>query len=155
MIEVTDNAVADVAVVEQTAPRRQLLESHLRFDSPQSVQVVDVVDASQFIEDAAPISVTILHSRLLSTMTHSLAHAFLDFLPAGSRVERVYYSPDKDFLRVWTIIPEPDLAIEEPIYDAQLRFMDKFPEYACDFSVIYRLGKPVEDVSPQGFSRIL
>jgi hypothetical protein len=155
MIEVTDNTTWEAVLVELTAPQRQTPEPHLRFDSPQLVQVEDVVDASQFVEDASPTSITVLRSRLLSTLTHSLAHAFLDFLPPGSQVERVYSSPDKDFLRVWTIIPEPDFAIEEPIYEAQLRFMDKFPEYACDFAVIYRQGKPVEDVSPQGFVRIL
>jgi len=85
-----------------------------------------------------------------STITNSLAKFFLSFLPVDPRIERVYWAYEVSVLRIWTIVDNPDDVVEEPIYEAQLRFMDKFPDLECDFSVIYRLGKPVEDIRPEG-----
>jgi len=84
-----------------------------------------------------------------STITHSLAKFFAFFLPPDPRIERVYWAFEGSVLRIWTIIDHPDDVLEASIYEAQLRFMDKFPDLECDFSVIYRLGKPVEEVRPE------
>lgn len=85
-----------------------------------------------------------------STVTHSLAQFFVASLPQSTKVERVFCAMEKTTLRVWTVLNEPDFAIEEPIYEAQLRFIDKFPEELCDFSVIYRFGKSIDELRPLG-----
>ena len=53
-------------------------------------------------------------------------------------------------LRIWTVIPEPDFDLEGPIYEAQLRFLDGFPEIESDFMVLYRFGKALDEVAPSG-----
>ncbi len=88
-------------------------------------------------------------------VTHSLERFFVEKLPRDSRIEHVYWDSEDDVLKIWTIIPEPDFELEEPIYEAQMAFMDRFPQYQCDFSVIYRFGKPLDDIRPQGASLIL
>ena len=90
-----------------------------------------------------------------TTVTHSLAKAFVDRLPKDKRIEHVYWFSEEDTLKIWTVIPEPDFALEEPLYEAQMFFMEKFPEYECDFSVIYRFGKTLQDIQPQGARQIL
>jgi hypothetical protein len=88
-------------------------------------------------------------------ITHSLERFFLERLPKDQRIEHVYWDSEDDVLKIWTIIPEPDLALETPIYKAQMEFIEKFPQYQCDFSVIYRFGKPLNEVSPQGARAVL
>ena len=85
-----------------------------------------------------------------STVTHSLAKFFVSKLPEDPRIERVYWAFEGAVLRIWTIIDHPDYEFEKSIYGAQLQFMDTFPELECDFSVIYRLGKPLEDFELEG-----
>ncbi len=85
-----------------------------------------------------------------STVGNSLANLFVSQLPADPRVERVYWDYDGQTLKVWTVIDLPDDEIEGPIYDAQLAFMDKLSDLECDFTVIYRFGKPIESVWPTG-----
>ena len=85
-----------------------------------------------------------------STVTHSLARFFVSKLPEDLRIERVYWAFEGTILRIWTIIDHPDYGFEKSIYEAQLRFMDTFPELECDFSVIYRLGKPLEYLKMEG-----
>ena len=85
-----------------------------------------------------------------STVTHSLAKFFVSKLPEDPRIERVYWAFEGAVLRIWTIIDHPDYEFEKIIYEAQLQFMDTFPELECDFSVIYRLGKPLEDFELEG-----
>lgn len=85
-----------------------------------------------------------------STMTHSLVEFFVSKLPEDPRIERVYWALEGTVVRIWTIIDHPDYEFEKSIYDAQLRFMDAFRELDCDFSVIYRLGKPIERFNMEG-----
>jgi hypothetical protein len=85
-----------------------------------------------------------------STVTHSLAEFFVSKLPEDPRIERVYWALEGTVVRIWTIIDQPDYEFEKSIYDAQLRFMDTFRELDCDFSVIYRLGKPLERFNMEG-----
>ena len=88
-----------------------------------------------------------------STVDH-LLQRFVKMLPKDSRIEHVYWEPEDDVLKICTIIPEPDFELEAPIYDAQLAFMDAFPKYECDFSVIYRFGKALDDIEPKGARRV-
>lgn len=85
-----------------------------------------------------------------TSVTHSIQRFFLNSLPKDARIERVYWFSEDDVLKVWTVIPEPDFSLERPIYEAQILFMEKFHEYECDFSVIYRFGKSINDIEPQG-----
>jgi hypothetical protein len=85
-----------------------------------------------------------------STVTHSLAEFFVSKLPKDPRIERVYWALAGTVVRIWTIIDYPDYEFEKWIYKAQLGFMDAFRELECDFSVIYRLGKPVEYFKIEG-----
>lgn len=85
-----------------------------------------------------------------STVTHSLAEFFVSKLPRDPRIERVYWALEGTVVRIWTIIDHPDYEFEKGIYEAQLGFMDAFRELECDFSVIYRLGKPVEYFKMEG-----
>lgn len=87
-----------------------------------------------------------------STVDHLLKH-FVGMLPKDPRIEHVYWEPEDDVLKICTIIPEPDFELEGPIYDAQLAFIDAFPTYECDFSVIYRFGKALNEVEPKGARR--
>ncbi|MBZ0168328.1 hypothetical protein MELA_02158 [Candidatus Methylomirabilis lanthanidiphila] len=80
----------------------------------------------------------------------SLAKFFVFKLPEDQRIERVYWALEGAVVRVWTIIDRPDYEFEKSIYEAQLRFMDAFQELECDFSVIYRLGRPVEYFGMEG-----
>ena len=89
-----------------------------------------------------------------STISDSLAKFFVSFLPPDSKIEQIYWAFEGSVLRIWTIIDNPDDVVEEPIYEAQLRFMDKFPDVDCDFTVIYRLGKPLEEISPELANRV-
>lgn len=68
---------------------------------------------------------------------------FVNLLPKDERIERVFWAFENEILRIWTVIDKPDFEFETKIYDAQLAFMDLIPELGCDFSVIYRFGKPV------------
>lgn len=89
-----------------------------------------------------------------STVTHSLARFFVSKLPEDRRIERVYWAFEGAALRVWTIINQPDYEFEKSIYEAQLRFMDTFPDLECDFSVIYRLGRPLDNFELEGATTV-
>ena len=93
-------------------------------------------------------------SEFVSNATDSLVQFFVKRLPADPRIEHVYWSSEDDVLKIWTVIPEPDFALEGPLYAAQMFFMEKFPEVGCDFSVIYRFDKATKDIEPQGAHRL-
>lgn len=84
------------------------------------------------------------------TLTDLLSKAFVAVLPPDPRVECAYWSCEGALLRVWTIIDHADALLEEQIYNAQLTFMDQYPYLDCDFSLIFRCGKPLEAVKPEG-----
>lgn len=90
-----------------------------------------------------------------TTVTHSLEQFFVGILPKDDRIEHVYWAAEDDILKIWTVIPEPDFLLEAPLYEAQMAFIEKFPEYQCDFSVIYRFGKSLNDIAPQGGRLVL
>ena len=80
----------------------------------------------------------------------SLAEFFVSKLPEDPRIERVYWAREGAIVKIWTIIDHPDYEFEQSIYEAQLGFMDAFRDLECDFSVIYRPGKPVEYFKMEG-----
>jgi hypothetical protein len=87
-------------------------------------------------------------ARVSSTINDSLAKYFLSLVPAEAQIERVYWTFEGVILRIWIIMDHPDYKAEVPIYDAELRFMDRFPELEFDFSIIYRFGKAIEQIAP-------
>jgi hypothetical protein len=89
-------------------------------------------------------------------ITQTLGEFFVELLPGDTRkrIERVYWTFEGPVLRIWSVIQSPDSQLEHPIYDAQLSFMDKFPELEFDFSVIYRFGKNLKDIRPEGSAEL-
>ncbi len=85
-----------------------------------------------------------------STLTDLLSKGFLALLPSDPRVECVYWSCEDSLLRIWTVIDGPDSRLEEQIYDSQLQFMDRYPHLECDFSVVFRSGRLLEAIRPEG-----
>lgn len=79
-------------------------------------------------------------------VSSALEDNFVNLLPKDDRIERVFWAFENEILRIWTVIEKPDFDFEAKIYDAQLAFMDLIPELDCDFSVIYRFGKPVGEL---------
>lgn len=92
--------------------------------------------------------------RQADTHFHSLVRRFVDRVSHLSEIERVFWKVEDDRIRVWTIIGEPNLPVENQIYDAQLEFMDMFPELSCDFVVIFRQGKAPDQISPEGARQV-
>ena len=78
---------------------------------------------------------------------------FAAMLPAASGVEGVYWADDRGVLRIFTVVERPDFDLEAPIYDAELRFMRRFPDLRCDFLVVARGDQPLEHVIPSGLNR--
>jgi hypothetical protein len=113
------------------------------------VPSVDEVPAAGYLQVEFP-SECWNFPKVATLVTHSLERFFVEQLPKDPRVERVYWDSEEDVLKVWTVIPEPNLELEQLIYAAQMAFIDAFPNYRCDFYVIYRFGKPADDVRPQG-----
>ncbi|HXZ45062.1 MAG TPA: hypothetical protein VEH53_09545 [archaeon] len=64
-------------------------------------------------------------------------------------IEEVYIRKDRDYYRIWTVLNEADVEIEDQIYDAQLRFIDQL-DLPCDFAVIFRQGKDPSTIRPAG-----
>lgn len=82
------------------------------------------------------------------TITHSIETLFATRLSAIGGIERILIRKDHDFFRVWVVIPDIDLALEDQIYAAQLVLMDQFPELPFDFAVIFRQGKDPGSINP-------
>lgn len=85
-----------------------------------------------------------------TTISGLISEFFVEALPDDPRIERVLWDSEDDVLRVWTVTSESDFALEEPIYKAQMEFIERFPTLLCDFLVIYRYGKTLDDIAPQG-----
>jgi len=90
----------------------------------------------------------------IDTISDSLKQLFVSRISHLVEVERVFWRAEENRVRVWTIMDEPCLEIENQIYDAQLQFMDLFPEILFDFSVIFRQGKGREQISPSGATEV-
>lgn len=90
----------------------------------------------------------------IDTISHSLKQLFVTRISNLAEVERVFWRTEENRVRIWTIMDEPRLDVENQIYDAQLNFMDLFPEYLFDFSVIFRQGKGREQFSPAGATEV-
>ncbi len=68
-------------------------------------------------------------------------------------VEQIFVRKDQDYFRIWTVINEPDVEIEDKIYEVQLTFIDRF-KIPCDFSVIFRQGRSLDSINLPSARRI-
>ena len=83
-----------------------------------------------------------------SPITELLAKDFASLLPDDPKIQAVFWAYEEDTLRIWTIITEPDLSLENKITESQLKYMDQYPNLEYDFSVIYSFGKDMKDLNP-------
>lgn len=95
-------------------------------------------------------SETSLSQSFSNTVFHSIEALFVDRLSTIKGIERVFSRKDSDFFRVWIVIADIDLHLEDRIYGAQLAFMDHFPNIPFDFAVIFRQGKDPSSIQPSG-----
>jgi hypothetical protein len=82
------------------------------------------------------------------TVIHSIERLLAEKLLKIQGIERILIRKDTDFFRVWVVIPDIDLTIEDQIYAAVLGFMDKFSDIAFDFAVLFRQGKDPDSIQP-------
>lgn len=106
------------------------------------------LDQAQPIEARAGTSSR--HPILGSPLTDLLAKDFVSHLPEDPKIQAVFWAFEKETLRIWTIITEPDLSLENEITGSQLKFIDQYPNLEYDFSVIYSFGKDIKDLHPDG-----
>ena len=150
-LDTVDNALPCTADSSSMVNPIQLRVRERLFQNVE-IEVVEELPATEYLRIEFP-SECWNFPNFTSTVDHILQR-FVKMLPRDPRIEHVYWEPEDDVLKICTIIPEPDFELEAPIYDAQLAFMDAFPTYECDFSVIYRFGKPLDEIEPQGARRI-
>jgi hypothetical protein len=68
-------------------------------------------------------------------------------------VESLYVRKDRGCLRIWTVLDDTNVLVEDKVYDAQLRLMDRL-DIPCDCSIIFRQGKDPTAVQPAGALRL-
>lgn len=88
------------------------------------------------------------------TLAESLATRLQEKFSSISGIEKIFVRRDKDFYRVWTVIPDMDIDLEDRICDAQLAIIDLFPETKIDFSVVFRRERGRDWFSPYGAAQI-
>lgn len=89
-----------------------------------------------------------------STIAHSIEAVFAAKFSAIGGIEQVFIRRDNDFSRMWVVIADFDLALEDQIYAAQLTLMDQFPEIPFDFAVIFRQGRDPDSIRPSRARRV-
>jgi len=94
----------------------------------------------------------------LRSISHSVINSigglFAERLSAIGGIERIFVRKDHDFFRIWVVIRDLDLGLEDQIYAAQLAFMDQFPDSPFDFAVLFRQGKDPDSIQPTRARRI-
>jgi len=95
-----------------------------------------------------------LQLRAVDTDLYSLMRLFVSRVSGVPEIERIFWKVKDNRVRVWIVIDEPDLSAENRIYDAELDFMDMFPELLFDFAVIFRQGKNPAGIFPEGATRV-
>ena len=66
-------------------------------------------------------------------------------------VERVYVQGREGSLSFLIVVPDKNLAVQDRVYAVESEVIDAFPHSDIDFDVVFRCGRPLEDiVSPKG-----
>lgn len=85
---------------------------------------------------------------------NSLVNLFVSRVSNLREVERIFWKVENKRVRVWTVMNQPNLPIENQIYDAQLDLMDMFPDMSFDFAVIFRREKSPNQISPEEATQV-
>lgn len=135
--------------------------AHLHGDSPKhsfrasarESKTGEVCDLSvmAYLNDEFPSQ----RAAIYSNVTNSLGRFFVSFLRADDRIRDrirdVLWAFEPPFLRIWTVVDEPDFEFEKLIYEAERRFLDKiYDDYACDFTIVYAHGRSLSELHPTG-----
>jgi hypothetical protein len=65
-------------------------------------------------------------------------------------VDDIYWMRNGSEVRIWTVIPEPDEAVQERIYKAEVASLRAAPNMDLDFRVLFRRGRPIAALRPEG-----
>ena len=87
------------------------------------------------------------------TAYNSFEQTFASQVRRIQGIEQVFIRKDRDYYRIWTVMNEPDVAIEDQVYDAQLHFMAQL-DLPCDFTIIFRQGRDSASIQPAGAAPI-
>lgn len=124
-------------VIDSLRHREPISPANFVFDS--SMSFLRQAQDAEVTSDSASRS---LRSLLASRIAHP------------REVEAIFWRKAADAIRVWTVIDQPNLDVENQIYDAELALMDLLPDLRFDFLVIFRQGKDTRQISPEGSTRI-
>lgn len=117
------------------------VESWLRFAREESTRIIGP-DADPTLSGGAVSTI--------DTITNSLVAVYVSQVSVLSEIERIFWRREGNRIRVWTLINEPNEMVENQIAKAEMELMDTLPDYAFDFSVIFRQDKAPEHIGPQG-----
>jgi hypothetical protein len=90
----------------------------------------------------------------VETLSHSISALFVARICHIPQVERVLWRREETRVRVWTIIDQSDIKVEDQIYKAQIDLMETLPDYTFDLAVIFRQGKPPDSIRPRGAEEV-
>src|SRR5207253_177572 len=90
-----------------------------------------------------------------TAVSQSVATNFAKFLPDSPFVERVAWAWEGDVLRVWTVLSRRDRGLQRLIYAAESRFLELVPQRRCDFTVVFRDGRPLAEVLPTSVQSLI
>lgn len=82
------------------------------------------------------------------TVSAAIEREFVRLVEQFPEIERIFIRKDEDFMRVWTVVHDVNIEVEDRIYEAQMAFMDKFRDFPCDFSVIFRQDLDLTALKP-------
>jgi len=143
-ITVASGGASTGATVSRSWLMRQL-EQH----PEQSDSAASIVAWHRYLSIEFPSLVSSGSFDSVDSAYNSLERTFASQVRGIQGVEQVYIRKDRDYYRIWTIINEPDVAIEDQVYDAQLHFMAQL-SLPCDFTIIFRQGRDSASVRPAG-----
>ncbi len=98
------------------------------------------------------IQSTVDHS---TSDTNSIAKLLADKFSAIKGIESLFFRRDDDFYRVWVVIANFELPLEDQIYSAQMVVMDQLGGISFDFTVLARQGQDPGSIQPFQARRVL
>lgn len=97
-----------------------------------------------------PVNIASEPGQPTDTTSAAIEREFVQLVRQIPEVERIFIRKDEDFMRIWTVIHDVNIDAEDSIYEAQMRFMDEFRGFPCDFSVIFRQELDLTTLKPVG-----
>jgi hypothetical protein len=64
-------------------------------------------------------------------------------------------APEDGRVGLWTVLDDGTREIEDAVYAAESRMMDAHPDARVEFRIVYRHGRPLEQVLPAVAERIV